>query len=205
VVDYRKLIECEPNLPWSKLLHASSNFIEQWHMKENELQLWNDHHSSCIISTCIATGNCTSITVHWISVLGKANPPADSVLGSCHEGVECIVIVESQSHTEPLIEHLGKGPGEPGSIGEGNSPVWPEEVESDCTPLTPHLGADCLCGKISCWRSLLCERAAFFYFLFIIYLLFIFFCDVFPLHWSVCSYTFVTFSHCTCLCAIVLL
>ena len=64
------------------------------------------------------TGNCsaicTSVALCWIPVLGKTKPPADSIIGSCSEGLEYIGTVESQP--EPLIEHLGKDPGQP----------WPE-------------------------------------------------------------------------------
>jgi len=43
-----------------------------------------------------------------------------------------------------------------GSTGEGSSAVWLEGVEPGCTSLRPHLRADCCCGRISGWRSLLC-------------------------------------------------
>ena len=47
-------------------------------------------------------------------------------------------------------------PVSPGSTGEGNSPVQPEEVEPGSTSLRPHLRAGCHCGRISGWRSLPC-------------------------------------------------
>jgi len=66
-------------------------------------------------------GNCVSVTVCWISVLGKAGPLANSIIGSCCEGVECMGTVESWP--EPLMDHLRQGLGSRGSTGEGNSPV----------------------------------------------------------------------------------
>ena len=44
-----------------------------------------------------------------------------------------------------------------GSTGEGNSPVWPGEVEPGCTSPRPHLRAHCHWGRISSWRLLLME------------------------------------------------
>ena len=54
----------------------------------------------------------------------------------------CTVIIESS--LELLIEHLGKGPSQP------------KEQRWRQLPLIPHLQADCYCGRISFWRSLLC-------------------------------------------------
>jgi len=50
------------------------------------------------------TGNCISVAMRWISVMGKIYPLVDSIIGSCCEGVECMGTVESQP--EPLIDHL---------------------------------------------------------------------------------------------------
>jgi len=60
-----------------------------------------------------------------------------------------------ESQPEPLIDHLRQGLSH-GSTGEGNSCVWPEGVEPGYTSLRPHLRAECLWGRISFWRFLLC-------------------------------------------------
>jgi len=44
-----------------------------------------------------------------------------------------------------------------GSTGEGNSPVWPEEVVLDPPFLDPHLRADWQWGRILFWRLLFVE------------------------------------------------
>jgi len=62
-----------------------------------------------------------------------------------------------ESWPEPLIDHLGKGPGQPGSTGEGNSPVQPKGVEPGCTSPRLHLGAVCQQGRVSSWRFLFGE------------------------------------------------
>lgn len=54
-----------------------------------------------------------SIVVRWISVSGKAHPPAGSISGSGHEGVECMETTESRA--ESLIEHLEKRQSAPGA------------------------------------------------------------------------------------------
>ena len=57
-----------------------------------------------IVSSYIATGNCVSVAMHWISVMEKINPLVDSIIGSYCEGVECMGTVESRP--EPLIDPL---------------------------------------------------------------------------------------------------
>ena len=63
----------------------------------------------------------------------------------------CMGTVESWP--EPLIDHLGKEPGQPWEHSEGNSPVWLEGVEPGCTSLRSHLMADCHWGRMSGCRS----------------------------------------------------
>ena len=48
-----------------------------------------------------------------------------------------------ESQPEPLIEHLGKGPGQPWEHRWRQLAVWPEGVEPGHTCLRPHLRADC--------------------------------------------------------------
>ena len=62
----------------------------------------------------------------------------------------CMGIVESQP--EPLIEHLGKGPGQPWEH-RWRQFSWSEGVEPGCTSLRSHLRADCHGGRFFSWRS----------------------------------------------------
>ena len=89
------LMECEPNLSWSKLLHASGEATEHWPMKEHKLQPQTDDQSSYTVSTCIMICNCTSVLVPFFLRLGKAHPPAGPITGSLCEGVECLGTVVS--------------------------------------------------------------------------------------------------------------
>ena len=52
----------------------------------------------------MAIGNCVSVMMCLISVLGKTHPLVNSITGSCREGVEYMGTIESWP--EPLIDHL---------------------------------------------------------------------------------------------------
>lgn len=58
-----------------------------------------------------------------------------------------------RSWLEPVIVHLVRGTASPGSTAVGNSPEWPEEVDSVPTPPQTHLRAGIPKGSISTWRS----------------------------------------------------
>ena len=64
-------------------------------------------------------------------------------------------MVAVESRPEPLIEHLGKGPGQPWEHRWRQFSCVTGRVEPGCTSLRPHLRADCHQGRISSWTSLL--------------------------------------------------
>jgi len=65
-------------------------------------------------------------------------------------------MVTVESWPEPLIEHLGKGPGQPWEHRLRQCNCGTERGEPACTSLRPHLRADCHWGRIFGWRSFPC-------------------------------------------------